>query len=934
MLTWNAHRMVPLLLAIAVIGFSQSAPGAQTWIEDSFDDFADGRLDAGGQNLYVSRDGMIRTIHRFDINNDGYLDLFFGNTHDLQNVVEPTIAWLTDGEKIVQKSLAVWGADTVRSADLNSDGYLDLVFSLASDGLQSPRKSIRIAYGSKQGWTSDRCTGFLPAHRPMSIAIVDLNADHWPDIAVLNSDSLPSKVPPQKKIRVYWGSEDGFLLSRYQDIGGPEVVSLTSGDLDEDGADDLISLTESGEIRVLWSDSSHREDDAFESSLIEFSSGNGGSLVAFDGDADGYLDLVIGTGDEKLFLLRGRKGREWKSPAMLFQGTAFTGFTVDDLDEDGHPDFVLNCFHTTTAAGGEAAGAEQGAESYLLVLWGSEKLLDAPQVTKLPVTNAQSTACGDLNGDGHKDLAVAVYQGEKTFAGQSLFFFGTGNRRFRRCEQTVQTHGASNVVISPARGDFPSQVVFTNSVAGTLHEQVPVYFYWGGADGFNAERRWEIPAQSGHEASAADLNADGFTDLIIPFTGHGGAAALNNPLLGINVFWGSPEGYDLKKGRSVLPLVNPFMDTSNVADINRDGFLDIVVGGWAETDATAIYYGAAGGFELENMLNLETTGRGQGVILADFNRDNWLDLAVSSMGKDRLRIYWGSPDGLKPENQSHLLVPAPIAIQAADLNADGWLDLIAGSYYDESNQPGYFDTGNFIFWGSDQGFRHDNSQWLPGNATLFHVVADFDNNGFLDLFCPNYHSQIRRDTLPSYFYWGSAEGFHWQRRTPLICNSAAGAQAGDFNQDGLVDLAVANHTSFGNHNVDSQVFYNDGKQFANPGVKLLPTRGTHYMWVQDMGHIEDRSWRQSYDSSVLQLKNGSTSGRLDYKAEEPPGTKLVFLVRAAKLPQDLQSMPWRELKQGNFSLETSDRLVQYRALFQSDNGDRFPVLDQVSMHIE
>jgi hypothetical protein len=50
---------------------------AQTWVHDTFEDFIKGTLDASGANFYVSRDGKIRTIHRFDYNDDGYIDLLF-----------------------------------------------------------------------------------------------------------------------------------------------------------------------------------------------------------------------------------------------------------------------------------------------------------------------------------------------------------------------------------------------------------------------------------------------------------------------------------------------------------------------------------------------------------------------------------------------------------------------------------------------------------------------------------------------------------------------------------------------------------------------------------------------------------------------------------------------------------------------------------------
>ena len=928
----HCASLLSLILSVVItVVAGHDAVASELWVEDTFEDFADGRLDAAGQNIYVSRDGTIRTIHRFDVNDDGYLDLFFGNTHDLKSVVEPTIAWLADDGSVKQKDLAIMGADAVCLADLNRDDYPDLVFKLTADGLQGPRRIIRIAYGGEDGWTSQRCTGLLPAHRPLSIAVVDLNADAWPDIAVFNSDSWISTVPTEKNIRIYWGSQDGFLLNRFQDIGEPDISSLAGGDLDGDGADDLIVRNRSGGVRVFWSNADHTGhtgDDEIASSSIRLPSGDVSSMAAADCDVDGHMDLVFGIGKDRLYLLHGRGGRAWEE-AQTLSGVAATHISVGDLDGDEHPDLVLNSFVVGTAAGGEVTGAAGDSPTFILILWGDGDGYDPARSTKLPVKNAQSTAIGDLDGDGHMDLAVAIYQGDKTFEGRSLFYFGRGNRQFRLGDETVTTRGAGKVVIAPSHGNLPSQAVFTNTMDGTLYEQVPVYFYWGGPGGFDSERRWEVPAQSGHEATAADLNADGFTDLIIPYTGHGGNAALRNPLIGTNILWGSADGFDLSDGRSVLPESNPYMDTSNVADLNRDGFLDVAVGGWAETDATTIYYGAADGFKLENMVDLETEGRGQGVVIADFNRDDWLDLAVTSFDKNLVRIFRGSPDGFDRDRHDRLLASSPIGIETADLNADGWLDLIVANYFDKTNI--YFDAGNFIFWGSKKGFSHHNSQWLPGNCTLYHAVADFDGDGFLDMFFPNYHSQISRDMLASYFYWGSAKGFHWQRRTPLICNSASGVQIGDFDHDGLIDLAVSNHTVYGDHNTNSQVVYNDGNRFARPRIQYLPTRGSHFMWIEDMGHIYNRQWRQTYDSSVFQLEHPASSGGLTYRANEPDGTKLTFLIRASPRSADLDGRAWRAVERGTFQLDEADRCLQYRVVFHSDNGDRFPVLDSVTI---
>ena len=71
-----------VLLGFLTLPVFMTSSQAQTWVEDTYEDFADGRLDASGQNIYVSRSGSVRTIHRFDINQDGFIDVIFNSTHD------------------------------------------------------------------------------------------------------------------------------------------------------------------------------------------------------------------------------------------------------------------------------------------------------------------------------------------------------------------------------------------------------------------------------------------------------------------------------------------------------------------------------------------------------------------------------------------------------------------------------------------------------------------------------------------------------------------------------------------------------------------------------------------------------------------------------------------------------------------------------------
>jgi len=918
----------------------QAKASIHTWTEDAFEEFADGRLDAGGQNIYVSRDGTIRTIHRYDVNDDGYLDLFFGNTHDTRFFVPPSVVKITSNRNIEQSQLPALGGNHVRTGDFNRDGFQDLVFSTTADGVQVERRFLTIIYGSTNGWSSQRCTGFLPAHVPIDIAVADLNSDGWLDISVLNSNSWVSTLPEGKNIRIYWGSPDGFILTKFHDVGMDEALCMTSADFDEDGFEDLAVLNKKGKIRLFWSGASKLNKDGklvVRTSEISSRAEDASFLAAGDYDSDKYVDLVIGSRRNTTHLVRGKRKRGWHRAKSITSIPA-SHVSCGKIDDDEFSDLVLTYFEIGKAGGGEAIGAVDKMPDSVRILWGDKKGFSLNNSTKLAAQSACATAIGDMDNDGIIDILIGVYQGQKYFAADSLLYFGKGNREFELSKQHVRTEGATDVAVVAAEKNLPARAVFANSQSGRLYERVPVYVYWGNGKGFEADRKWEIPCQSGHQATAADLNADGFTDMVVVFTVHCGKQGLKFPFVGTNIFWGGADGYDLDDRRSVLR--EPYMDITNVADLNRDGYLDLVTGGWdkwlepvgKQSAEVSIYYGSSGGFSPKNNVRLESDGRGQGVVIADFNKDEWLDIAATCMKKDFTRIFWGSPSGFSVDRQESLQAPAPIGIETADLNADGFLEIIVASYYDKANS--YFDTGNYIFWGRPDGFKTWDSQWLPGYCTLYHAVADFDGDGFLDIFCPNYHGQLRREAIPSYLYWGSPDGFHWDRKTAIIGNSTSGAQAGDFNSDGLIDLAISCHTVWGDHKTDSKVLYNDGKRFSDPDVQYLPTIGSHYMWVHDMGHIYDRKYRQCYESSIFELGQSYKNGRLTYEAEIPKKAKLLFSVRSAAGKKTLAEKKWHAIPSGSFDLDANDRYVQYQATFLSDNGDRYPILDKVDIEFE
>ncbi|NUQ62971.1 MAG: VCBS repeat-containing protein [Pirellulales bacterium] len=928
----RSTRLPILWVALFTVAWCQ--PGdcrAESWVEDSFADFADGRLDAAGQNIYVAADGTIRTIHRFDLNEDGWIDVLFNSTHDTYERVPATLATVRSDGGVASAPLAVEGSKQVVLSDLNQDGFLDAIFS-SSRASFVPR--ITILYGGKDGWPPYRSSSPFPVHDARRLAVADLNADSRPDIVVLQKAWAPEQ-PEGNILSIFWGDGRGYLPSRCLNLGVEDAVDLASGDFDHNGAEDLVVLGSGGGLELFWARASAELPERMERSKVALP-GPGATCVAVgDVNGDKQLDLIVGTDRSRTYIVPGSQGGTWGKPLALETPSA-TQISVGDLDGDRHADLVLTNFVMALAAGGEAAGAEADAVNRAVVWWGGPRGFSSPQSTPLDIRFITATAIGDLNGDGQNDLAAAIHQGSESFTTQSAILLGTGNRAFDRREPGPQTTGAIHVAIAPAEGKLPARAVFCNSGGGSVDEVTCAQVYWNGLQGFSPERRWDIPLRSGYEASAADLNHDGHTDLVLLNSAHSGTVSDSDVTLGANLFWGAADGFDLDNRRTVLR--HRSLCNSNVADLDRDGYLDLVLGQFdhpPEVEELFIYYGSKDGFSPQRLVKIPSPGRSHVCLIADFNRDDWLDIALASPEKHLVRVLWGGEEGFAEERQAQIPVYLAIDLEAADLNKDGHLDLIVASFMDYVNNDPRNTGGTTILWGSPSGFSVANSQWLPGYSPLGHTVADFDADGHLDLLCPHYHAGITRESLPCYLFWGGPNGFDSRRRTVIMGDSAADALAADFDRDGKLDIALVCHTVDGDHRAESKILDNDGRRFENPRITRLPTHGPHWMWGGDMGHLYDRTWKQSYESSALAMKGQHAAGKLTFQAKTPEGARLEFAVRGAAQREELQTAAWRNVNhEGRFKLDPRDRWLQYRAVFRSDNGDRYAVLDRVEIELD
>ena len=223
-----------------------------------------------------------------------------------------------------------------------------------------------------------------------------------------------------------------------------------------------------------------------------------------------------------------------------------------------------------------------------------------------------------------------------------------------------------------------------------------------------------------------------------------------------------------------------------VADFNRDGALDLAV---VNTNCSVLPCGPGTisillgkGDGTFSVSSIQVSGTAPvAIAVGDFNGDGIPDLAVANSGSNNLTILLGRGDGnFTATPASPATGTTPVAMAVGDFNGDGKLDLAV------ANSAGSNIT---ILFGDGAG-NFPTAATSPVNNPTSIAAADFNGDQKLDLAVT---SGPPFNTVTVLL--GNGDGtFQTQAPIPAGTNPLAVITA-DFNQDGKPDLAVANSGS-------------------------------------------------------------------------------------------------------------------------------------------
>ena len=881
---------------VCTIAGAAAVAGERVWTSSSFLDFADGTLVDGGVNTYVAANGTIRLIHLWDLNGDGNFDLPVACGQDHDERVELFVYWAdAKGFSPERRTLLpTEGAIAATHADLDGDGHPELIVANRFDG-ENTDLDTYIYWGSRDGFDVSRRTS-LPAKAARGVAAADLNGDGHPDIVIANQGvDYHMTFDRLQKSFIYWGAADGYSVDRRTSLPTINCADVKIADVNRDGHPDILFANEGN---------------------VEAESG----VAIYLGDASGAYS---------------------EQRRIQFPGVYSSAVEVADLDADGHDEIILANLYRLKRKHDPPTGNDVETHSVSSYVYhGSSQGYSTTRRTELPTIGANGVAIGDIDGDSRPDIVFANSAESVSF----IYWNGPqGFSAYRRSQ--VLAPSARDCAITDLNRDGHADLILANYAADGFFDTVS-YLYWGGPEGFRDDRRTELPTSGASGIVTADLNGDDLEDIVLvnkiegvsypggttastaipgPTTSwiywgdgdgrfsderrqgfpsrRGTDAYINadfdadghvdlffaNGYGDATIFWGAPGGL-AAENRTIFP--DSETNSGRVADFNRDGYLDVVLN-------SAVVYGQKSGFSKVNRFVFEPAVNYPG--LGDFNGDGWLD--VASPAPDRLTIFFNGPAGFDAERKTQLDYPGKraVSVEVADLDVDGFLDLVVANETDRRKPIGPGEaavhhgnpyTESFIYWGSAEGYSASRRTELPTVGTNAVAIADFNADGHLDLFFPSYLAGTHRHH-PGYLYWNSETGFDPGRRVVIPGYSGCGTFAADCDLDGYPELMVANHTRVGDHRSDIWVYRGRPEGYSPTNYESLPAAGPHFFSLVDPGNVYDRSGRYDYISPPFDAGPGATFETISWTAKTPFRTAVEFQLRTADSRAALESASWR-----------------------------------------
>lgn len=568
------------------------------------------------------------------------------------------------------------------------------------------------------------------------LASGDIDGDGAVDLVTLLDNSTGSD-----RLLVHFGLGNGDFVQGPSVIVGAGPREVVLGDINDDGWLDAVTGNSIGDsFSVLLGDGSGSLGASQEVVIGEPVN----ALGLRDLNGDQQLDLVLLTGFSTLRTYLGN-GTGGFTPAQIYDISGVGGsvgaqfFSMVDVNLDGEVDVATANYADSSVSVllGQPGGAFVLSQHY-------------------PVSfDPRGLATGDLDGDGAPEIVCVSSQGLSL---DVLENDGSGNFALAA---TYYVDKCRRVAIADVTEDGVLDVVTANRPSSGSG-------YWtvlhGRGDGSLAVPLISDVGSEPWGLASSDLDGDSNRDLVVVNSSNSG---------NLRILLGAGTGdFSLGQTTSVAEACTPACIRTDlvIGDIDGDGLQDVVSAN-VHTGSVSLLHGQpAGTLGAVEVHVLDPVGLVYDVAVGDLNQDGLQDIAGATSSSLAILLSilgggFGAPTSIP--------VPECRGVSVADLNGDGILDVISTSTFSDTLS---------VWLGLGGGALSMPQTFAIGDGPVDSEVFDLNGDGALDVVTAN------RDAHEISVLLGLGDGTFTTTLGIAVGETQDALAVADVDGDGPVDL--------------------------------------------------------------------------------------------------------------------------------------------------